>query len=825
MITNINEDFILNEVKKRDYQDMLIFMFQNSKLTQITTIIGNIIEYLKNPRNYVKDVKTNLKDMLDKYNAKPKGSKRQKNELAKILDSKANYFIDLTNYLKNKEKPVAIPQIEEEEEPDLADHYFRNRLNKDIESLSDLVILDSNHINALQLFYRIADDSEKYSVFNKKDTAQIQSLVKSLTNNIDSHKNNEASDNINNLMQFENIRRKTNIETMRKIAESNQEGQQLLDAYNKSSTIDANQLKKFGLLNDDFTAENLYDYYNRAINPKDDSDIRVKKLVLQLHDAIRETNIFEETTEPKNKKKLKQLIKYIKENGDREIFFNMNSDSQSSDDNNVDNEYFSIPKSMSKPVFKSPSKKPVLSSENYEDLFNVDIAAPEGVSPIDTAEFKSNYMQSVPTGKRAGKTFEASQKRLNDLYIFENKQSIDVSKFRGELFDILINGNYRIKFSPKCATRDGAEAYCKKKFDKNGYPLYRLIPARRDTLDPLGNPICDLNGDKVEDIVIVDTRGKPVIINGFRLVKADPYKKLWQTERIAGKTNDSFEVWMKNLTGTTKTWNYKQKQWDAGKIDVKYDGDFIKAVNAYQKVGLSKPKVSTKLNARGLWSSIFSKIWQLALYNMFGGEVEIDGESVNYQFMEPLKGIFSYLKTCTAVFILQYELQVMKSHECNDWNEWVKYKKVHSKAVNSELGLKIQEDYNTNMKDVIPIGGEINGEAEISERLGEILSQTIKLIAKVGLGYTEEKKGRFVQLAQKILENKATKEEKKHLREQFGSNIDKHINLKVGGNYIEVKNLYKSLYDDYRDKTYIKSRTDEKLANVESDDDDSEAEA
>ena len=67
-----------------------------------------------------------------------------------------------------------------------------------------------------------------------------------------------------------------------------------------------------------------------------------------------------------------------------------------------------------------------------------------------------------------------------------------------------------------------------------------------------------------------------------------------------------------------------------------------------------------------------------------------------------------------------------------------------------------------------------------------------------------------------------TKEEKKQLREHFGSNIDKHINLNVGGNYIEVKNLYKSLYDDYRDKTYIKSRTDEKLANVkvESDDDD-----
>ena len=247
---------------------------------------------------------------------------------------------------------------------------------------------------------------------------------------------------------------------------------------------------------------------------------------------------------------------------------------------------------------------------------------------------------------------------------------------------------------------------------------------------------------------------------------------------------------MKNLTGTKRTWDYKQDQWDSGKIKTKYDKEFNKAVTAYQSVGLSKPKVSTKLNARGLWSSIFSKIWQLALFNMFGGEVEIDGESVNYQFMEPLKGIFSYLKTCTAVFILQYELQVMKSHECNDWNEWVKYKKVHSKAVNSELGLKIQEDYNTNMKDVIPIGGEINGLAEISEQLGKILSLTIELIINVGLGYTEEKKERFVQLVQNILENKLTKEEKKQLREHFGSNIDKHINLKVGGNYIEVKALY-----------------------------------
>ena len=102
MTSDVDEQLIMNEVKKKDYQDMLVFMFQNSKSEQITAIIHNIIEYLKNPRNYVKDVKETLKEMLDKYHAKPKGSKRQKNELAKILDSKANYFIDISGLLKDK---------------------------------------------------------------------------------------------------------------------------------------------------------------------------------------------------------------------------------------------------------------------------------------------------------------------------------------------------------------------------------------------------------------------------------------------------------------------------------------------------------------------------------------------------------------------------------------------------------------------------------------------------------------------------------------------------------------------------------------------------
>ena len=53
------------------------------------------------------------------------------------------------------DEPIVNAQNEEEEEHDLTDHYFRNRISKAIESLSDQILLNNDHINALQLFYRI----------------------------------------------------------------------------------------------------------------------------------------------------------------------------------------------------------------------------------------------------------------------------------------------------------------------------------------------------------------------------------------------------------------------------------------------------------------------------------------------------------------------------------------------------------------------------------------------------------------------------------------------------------------------------------------------
>ena len=76
--------------------------------------------------------------------------------------------------------------------------------------------------------------------------------------------------------------------------------------------------------------KNLLDDFEKEVlffNLHDDFENRVRNIVLQLHDAIRDTNIFDETvTDPKNKVQLKQFLTNIFGNGNRNIFYNMTSD-------------------------------------------------------------------------------------------------------------------------------------------------------------------------------------------------------------------------------------------------------------------------------------------------------------------------------------------------------------------------------------------------------------------------------------------------------------------------------------------------------------------
>lgn len=99
---------------------------------------------------------------------------------------------------------------------------------------------------------------------------------------------------------------------------------------------------------------------------------------------------------------------------------------------------------------------------------------PQNSDDEDVVPYRST---SIKASKRANKTMETVRKKLKEGFEYNNKQQYNTSEFRDSLWNILINGNYRVKFSPKCATRTGAAEYCKRKFDPSGYPLYRLIPA------------------------------------------------------------------------------------------------------------------------------------------------------------------------------------------------------------------------------------------------------------------------------------------------------------------------------------------------------------
>ena len=455
----------------------------------------------------------------------------------------------------------------------------------------------------------------------------------------------------------------------------------------------------------------------------------------------------------------------------------------------------------------TPTKKPSIKSQSFMDEEFNDFKLPSDKIVKDDSDDTKINPRKKSTGVRENKTLETVKDRLKDDYTFENPKFTDISTYRNNLWDILINGNYRVKFSPKCATRKGATEYCSKKFDENGYPLYRLLPV--NSKDYFGNNICDLNGDRVDDVVIVDKRGNPIIVNGYKLLKASPYKKLWNEERANNPDIEPFNIWMQKKLELTRTWDYDEKTWKSGQlefdIDKIQDKNMKKAYRKYNELGLGKPHVSKRITARGLWASIFNKIWELALDSLFKSE--------DFSFVVPLKKIFNYMKVCNAVFMTEYEIQIMQKHDCDGkWMKWVNYKSTHSKEVNAELGMLIQNDYTENLAESIPIGGSIAQNLNLdSGRLFNIVGTTIYFIQK-GLGYNERQNDNgetinnieaLKEIATNMESNVYTKKDIDNYKEVFKYNIDVELSSFVGSNYLDYKNKIKKDKKTNASKSYI----------------------
>ena len=297
-------------------------------------------------------------------------------------------------------------------------------------------------------------------------------------------------------------------------------------------------------------------------------------------------------------------------------------------------------------------------------------------------------------------TTHARRKTLNDFkYNLDNKPSdyydfsvqdrkVSINDYNKYLADILINGNMRVKFMPKCATRAGARLYCNSKLDEDGYPRYKLIGT--NALDAFGNKICDMNGDQVDDIIICNRDGLPAIINGYKLVPASPYKKVWKNEKAAGHTDMAFDKWLADQFNATKDWSkITEEQWSSGKLGWTLDAapeTAQKAYNLYRDKGLGKPRINNRVSPNAAWSSMFAQfIWQDVVYSFCNN---------NLLYKLGMKAI-DYLKIASAMYIKYVERPVAEIFSQNkNWISWTNYKQSNTKEVRKALGKRVQEIYN-----------------------------------------------------------------------------------------------------------------------------------
>ena len=303
--------------------------------------------------------------------------------------------------------------------------------------------------------------------------------------------------------------------------------------------------------------------------------------------------------------------------------------------------------------------------------------------------------------------------------------------------------------------------------------------------------VCDL----VDDIIICDRQGNPVIINGYKLVQASPYKKVWLNEYKSGKTTATFESWLAEQFGTVKDWNkITEQDWKRGKLDWNLSQASEPAQSAYKQykqLGLGKPRLNIRLSARALWSSVFSEnLWKTEwIQNAFA-------QSASAYI--PLLKLVDYLKLANAVYILHVEVPVSKKY-ANNWVDWVIYKQGNQKSVNEELGIKVAGirksliDETTN-----------NTEEQQGSTHNKIVHKAVQFIT-IGFNITADK-ATAKQLADEVVyaetnKTKISADRRKQIREFFNTNIDNFLSQKIPGygKYLQQKQKSHEKKSDYND--------------------------
>lgn len=322
--------------------------------------------------------------------------------------------------------------------------------------------------------------------------------------------------------------------------------------------------------------------------------------------------------------------------------------------------------------------KSFLDDWNDEDRVN-DLA---NKSKIDFNDETEDYELSTPIVPKFGnKTYESNMKRLFDEFTIPPLKK-NVSRYRQTFLDMIINGNFRVKFSPSLASRPSANNYCKKKLDKDGLPIYRVLPP--NAKDAFGTPITDLNGDFIDEVVIVNKVGTPVVVNGYQLVKADIYKKLYNSKYNTPelRRKHPFNEWMNDMMSRTNEVDWENGQWKFGEVKPKMK----KAMDLYgNKLKIGKPRVSKKATPNSVFSKYFAQLWR-----EFWDSDDVKNNKV-------CKHLVKYLNIVNAMFYHHIEsptirkLKIGDKYEGNTYKTWIDWKKIYKEAYTNVAGEEVNK--------------------------------------------------------------------------------------------------------------------------------------